>query len=171
MFSNPTVRLITAILVIGAAVVFALGQMWIATVVAFIVGGILLFMHFRLGPVFVALQALYRGNMSRAEDQLRKVKDPSKLPSGHRGYYHFVKAYLAMQQNRRDQAKEQFRLALDAGLKLNNDKAVAHISLADLYLVENNRKDAKRHLEIAQSYKHNQAVAKAIEEVKKRLRA
>ncbi len=170
MLSSPVVRLIAALLVLAAAIVFGLGGQWVPMTIALIVGGILIFMHFRLGPVFLALQHLYKGNIAKTEGYLGKVKDPEKLAASHRAYYHFCKGYITMQQNKRDEAREHFRKALDNGLRLGNDKAVAHVSLAQIYVQEHNKKEAERHLERAKSYKHNEAVTQAIEEVSKQLR-
>lgn len=169
MFSNPVIRLIAAILVLAAAVVFGLANQWVPMTVSLVIGGILVLMHFRLGPVMMALRYLYRGNIAKTKFYLKKVKDPDKLPASHRGYYHFCKGYLTMQQNRRDEAKAHFEKALDGGLRLGNDKAVAHVSLAQLYGQDRNRKEAKRHLEKAETFKYNKAVAQAIEQVKKQL--
>ena len=155
--------------VLASAIYLAYVGQWGTALLAGVLLVLLWYVHRRLGPVFMALRKLYKGNVAACEYHLATVKRPNKLPSIQKGYYHFCRGYIAMQRNERDDAVDAFTSALEHGLRLENDRAVAHVSLASLYQQRGTKAKARENLNAAKALKHNKVVAQAIADVERGL--
>lgn len=163
------VRIIAIVVTLAAGIFLLLYEEWLAGALALALTAYLAYVQFWLGPVVLALRYLYKGKVDHCERELSKVKKPHKLPGKLQGYYYFCQGYLHHHHHRQAAAAEAFAMALDKGLRMENDQAVAHVSIAHHEAMQGKKAQANKHLKAAKALKHNEAVAAAIRQVEQQL--
>ncbi|HTO16303.1 MAG TPA: hypothetical protein VLZ83_11055 [Edaphocola sp.] len=106
----------------------------------------LLWGYYNTGTVYLALNLLRKGKLEDAEEVLKFTKRPLRLPKGKRAYYNFILAYCAREKDDFTSAKEKFILALDDGLKSENERAISLLALADIALIDHDKEAAQNYM-------------------------
>lgn len=138
--------------------------------IALLVGGMLLgISYYRNGAIWLIFQKIKNNDYEAAAKLLRKIKDPERLPNNQRGYYYFCCGYLSLQKQDLAQAKVDFELALERGMRLKNDKAVANINLAYISYANSKRSAAKQYLTKARYFEPSKEIQEDIDKLEKQL--
>lgn len=113
-------------------------QVWRPT--AILAAAILLLLsHFLLGTVWMASQALYRGNIDRAERLLQQIKRPKWLLRRQRAYYYFAQGLVHLHRTRVDEGERALLQALEEGLPKSNERGMAFLNLAHIEIGRENK--------------------------------
>src|SRR5262245_36717986 len=78
---------------------------------------LLVYGHFRYGPVWLAFRSLQRGDLERAARLLSQVKRPSALSRETRAYFEFTSGVIESSRGRDETAEQHLRAALDHALR------------------------------------------------------
>lgn len=144
---TPIVRFALMVLCIVIAIVASVFNFKILLVLATLLSLSLLWGYYSLGTVYLALNRMRRNRLEEAESILNLTTKPQRLIKSRRGYYYFIKAFLAREKDDFSSAKNLFELALDEGISLEQDKAVALLSLADIAVINGNKEAARSYLQ------------------------
>lgn len=166
---TPSVRIIIGIFGLAIAWGFySLGYQEVALVmlssVVLIIWG-----YFRNGTVYLAFKQLKQKNFDKAEKSLAVIKYPHLLSKKQKSYYHFAKGFIELNKEHPDECYHQLKLALELGLRTENDTAVATLHMADIALGRKNYDEAKEYLLSLKSLKYKPELDDEIEKVQEEL--
>ncbi len=167
---TPAVRIILGIFGLAIAWEFyALGYQAIALVMltspVFMIWG-----YFRYGTVYLAFKQLKQKNFDNAEKLLAKINNPHLLSNKQKSYYHFAKGFIELNKEHLDECFHQLKLALELGLRTENDTAIATLHLADFELGRKNYDEAKKYLSSLKSLKYKPELEDEIDKVQEELK-
>ncbi|MDQ7949453.1 MAG: hypothetical protein REI78_12785 [Pedobacter sp.] len=103
----------------------------------------ILWSHFKYGSIVLASKYFKDKDYPRVAELLSEVQNPDRLAKNRRGYYEFMKAKLALENEDYEAAEYHYQIASRFPLGGKNDKAYVLINLANLAL---RKKDAERTL-------------------------
>lgn len=121
--------------------------------------------YYRNGTVWLALQQLQRQNYDKAEAFLNEIKQPERLAKTQQGYYHFVKAFVAMSRDDINTAETLFTKALELGVRTQTREALIYLHLADIRVVHKDKAGAEAHLQKLKSLKYRPSMQSFVDEV------
>lgn len=115
-------------------------------------GAILLWVtHFLFGSVWVAFNALKRGQIQKATNLINGIKRPEWLVKRNRAYYFFTKGLIDLQNKALESGEKNLLEALNIGLEKNTDLALINLNLAHIYYLRKKFDSARQHLQEAKS--------------------
>jgi hypothetical protein len=132
-----------------------------------VAGALLIYGHFRYGPVWLALRTARRGNMDRTRRLLAQVHNPRWLTSDQRAYFELTSALVAADRKDDHAAEKHLRLALDHRLRTENDRALLEVMLARILIERGTANEADEILARAAARGSRPEVARMIDELKR----
>ncbi len=108
--------------------------------------GISVLTIFRHERIIMALYHLRKQDLTKADEQLQKIKAPEKLVKGQEAYYYYLSGLISMQQKGIGKSEKLFVKALQLGLRLEEDQAVAKLNLAGINLSKRKKREAEQYL-------------------------
>ena len=139
------------------------GWLFLAAAASFAVG---LVVH---GPVMLAYQSVVTGDLKRAASLLSEIRDPSKLRSQDRAYFHWVSGHLAAAAGQHREAYQHFAAVLPSSLRTDHIRAATECALAEAALGLGDLPLARSHLEKARSLPFRSTLTPAIEALATRI--
>ena len=141
---------------------------------------LLIYGHFRHGPIVWALLALRQNNMAKAQSLVQSIKRPQWLSKRYKGYYFFISGLTELQQGsemqgtarteKLDQAIRCFNACLELNSQSKHEKAVVLLNLSHIYLSRGQRDKVKALRQDLEQLELNDLQIKAqIEELDKHL--
>ena len=163
MLPTP-VRLVLVIIALAAgALVLASGR-W-SGLVFLVAAGLLIWGHYRIGPVRRAYRALENDQHDRAARLIEQVGSPESLKDQDRAQYNYVVGILAGERGEMATAEKHLNLAISGPTAKPNDRAQVACYLAETALKYGDSETARRNLERAREIEHDPEVAKTIAEI------
>lgn len=134
-------------LVLGVVVTFTTGiaLSWIF----FLIGLILVFTHFFLGPLGLAQEFLEEGDLEGAETILNKIKYPGLLYKPIRSTYFFLKSIIASTRQDLDEAEDYMKKSVSLGAPMKEVQAQAFFQLGNISYQKSKLKEASSYLKRA----------------------
>ncbi|WP_299460206.1 hypothetical protein [uncultured Microscilla sp.] len=133
--------------------------LYIACIAVLVVG------YYRNGTVWLALQQLRRQKYDKANAYLSEIKQPERLAKSQKGYYYFIKAFVAMSKDDIHAAETLFNQALEFGVRTQNNEALVYLHLADIKVVHKDKAAAEAYLQKLQALKYRANLQSFINEV------
>ena len=112
-----------------------------------------IFDYFRSGTVWASFRYIRKGDFKSAEKHIKQTKKHKWLRVAHRASYHTVLGYIALHNNKLEDAATEFENSLSIGLKHVQDRLMAHLNLASIYHRLKKLNDAKNALTEAKKFK------------------
>lgn len=159
------VRILLVVAAVAAMVISLVYQNYPSLALYAACIGMLVVGYFRNGTVWLALQQLRRQQYDKAGQLLDEVKDPERLAKNQKGYYYFVRAFVAMSKDDITTAEGMFIQALKHGVRTQNNEALAYLHLADIKLVQKDKTLAGEYLQKIQARKYSPTLQGHIDEV------
>jgi len=157
-------RLTLVIFALGAATLLFASGRWTGTLFL-VVAGLLIWGHFRIGPVRRAYAALERGQLERAARLIGRAGPPERLREADRAHYHYVVGMLAGERGDMETAERSLDLALSGPKVTSNERAQVSCYLAELALGRGDLDAARRQLDRARAQTHDAEVERTIAEL------
>lgn len=132
----------------GGALIFYINALWLTVI------------HFILGHVWSAYNAMKKGDTTKAGKIINQTTFPQLLIPRNRAYYYFVKGMLHLQQKDLNLAKVDLNQAVSIGLYRPNDQALALLNVAHIHFVQKNTEESRRYMLQAQEIEHNDLMIK-----------
>ncbi len=148
MFSAKGRCIFMGLFALSAIALLFLRQYELA-VVGLLFFGFVIFTHYRHSSVLLASKHFKNKDYEQAEFYLDEVPNPDQLARSRRGYYEFMRANIALQEEDYDRAEMHFQLASRFPLGGANDKAFVLIHLANIALRKKDRERAQAYLDRA----------------------
>ena len=149
---NTRIRFLLVLLFLGLGIVFTFRDGFSASWYFYVAALLLFITHFVFGSVWAAFSKLRKGKLLEAEVLINQIKKPEWLAKPNRTYYHFIKGMIALQSKELAEGEKQLKIALDRGLKTNNDNAMAALNLAHICYVGKRQEEAKGFILKAKTY-------------------
>ncbi len=128
---SPKLRLfLIAFFFLFGIVTCFLNVKWTLPVVLFLTALILLFGHFRHGPMLSVLGNLRKGKIKKAQELIDTIKRPDWLSGRYKGYYYFAQSLLATFSQDIEKAESNAVKALEEGNLPDIEKGILYYNLA-----------------------------------------
>ena len=168
MFS-PTVRLILVIICLALAANFYFKEEYTYMVMMLVPAVLFIYGYFKYGTVYAATMELKKQNFAKAEKLINKVKYPERLGRSHKAYYHFSRGIIASEKEEWGKSISEFIMALDLGLRTQNDTAVVLLNLAHAEIERKNFTEAKHYLDRLKQINQSPMIKEEAESLSKRI--
>jgi len=168
MYSMLVRLVLILISVLLGAVELARGDVAVS-VLPFAAAAMLVWGHYRYGPVWLAFRKLRAGQAEKATHLLSQVRKPALLASQARAYYEWIKACLVLADGDLGTAESHLREALSHRLRTSNDRSTMEAQLADVMLRKGHRKEAEALIAQAKARKHKAEAARMLADVERSL--
>jgi hypothetical protein len=146
-------------------------QWWILGSIVTVLGGVLLYLWWRLNQIIQISDALMKNDLALARQKLAAVKNPEKLNPYSKTYYYFFEGMVNVSSNNFKEARQGFKNSLETNrFRTTDEKATAHIMLAQLDLRSRNLEGAKRHIREAKGLNPSEQVREQINTIVKQAR-
>ncbi len=166
---TPKIRIALIVLATIALVISFTSQNTPSALLYGIVCIALVIGYYRSGTVWLAYQQLRRQNYNKAITYLNLTKYPDKLAKSQKGYYYFIRGFVAMEEEQFEQAKNEFQQALEAGLRTQNDEAIAYLQLTDISLIYEDKTQAQDYLNTIKTLKYKPSLEEALDQIKEKM--
>jgi hypothetical protein len=104
---------------------------------------IVLLTYFRNENIIMALLAMRKQDLVKAEKAVNKIKNPEHLVKGQQAYYWFLRGILEGQKNSISVSEKHFKKALSLGLRMKQDQAMAKLNLAGIAMAKRRKREAE----------------------------
>lgn len=115
----------------------------------FLIGLILVFTHFFLGPLGLAQEYLENADLEGADKVLQKIKYPGLLYKPIRSTFYFLKSIVASTNQDLDSAEEYMKKSVNLGSPMKEVQAQAYFQLGTISYQKSNLKAADDYLKKA----------------------
>jgi tetratricopeptide (TPR) repeat protein len=140
------------------------------TAYLYLVGaGLLVWGHFRYGPVWLAFRALKKGDRERAANIIERIRHPDRLNRENTSFYYWIRGTLRTDSGDLDAAYRDLRKAAKGDLRTPSNKGVLYCQLADLAVLRREIDEAKNFLALAKAEKPGGHVFPMIEKIEQRI--
>lgn len=135
--------------------ILALGVMFTFTVgisiswLFFLIGLILVFIHYFVGPLSLAQDYLENADMEGADRVLQKIRFPRLLYKPIRSTYYFLKSIIASTNQDLDSAEDFMKKSVSLGAPMKEVQAQSFFQLGTIAYQKNNLKSASDYLKKA----------------------
>jgi len=163
MLPTP-VRLVLVVAALAAGTLVLASGRW-SGLVFLVAAGLLIWGHFRIGPVRMAYRALQSDQHERAARLIDKVEAPERLKDRERAQYNYVVGMLAGERGDMTTAEKHLDLAMSGPSAKPNDRAQVACYLAETALRYGDTANARRQLDRARGYEHDEDVDNTIAEI------
>lgn len=161
---------ILAVVTVGGLVMLGLGW-WIPGGIVTVLGGVLLFLWWRLYQILRISEAIGKEDFETAKALMAKIKNPEKLNDYSKTYFNFFKGLIDTKENRFKEAEAAFKRALEVNrFRAPDERATTHLMMAQLLLRKRNREGAKRQLQEARSFASNPQIQEQIKMIVRQAR-
>ncbi|MGY6562059.1 MAG: DUF2892 domain-containing protein [Luteibaculaceae bacterium] len=104
---------------------------------------LVLLTFFRNENIIMALFALRKQDVEKAEKAVNRIKNPEHLLKGQQAYYWFLKGILEGQKQSVTVSEKYFKKALSLGLRMKQDQAMAKLNLAGIAMAKRRKREAE----------------------------
>jgi len=163
MLPTPVRLVLVIVALVAGAAVLASGR-W-SGLVFLVAAGLLIWGHYRVGPVRLAYRALENDQHERAARLIAKVDSPESLRDHDRAQFNYVVGILAGERGDTTTAEKHLNLAMSGPSAKPNDRAQVACYLAETALKYGDSETARRHLDRTREIEHDPEVAKTIAEI------
>lgn len=111
---------------------------------------ILVFSHFKHGPILSILLALKKGNISKAQQLLESIQRPQWLNKRYLSYYYFAKALLASHKQDANEAIQFSEKAIASPYLQEHEKSMLRYNLSRSYFEQKDFTASRKQLEMIQ---------------------
>lgn len=111
---------------------------------------ILIFSHFKHGPILSILLALKKGNISKAQQLVESIQRPQWLNKRYLSYYYFAKALLASHKQDAIEAIQFSEKAIASPYLQEHEKSMLHYNISRSYFEQKDFAASKEQLELIQ---------------------
>lgn len=125
--------------------------------------------YFKSGTVYLSFKYLSNGDYGKAEDRLKQTKNPEWLSKTQKSYYHFCWGFILANKQELSKSVEQFLLALQLGLRTENDKTIVLHQLAEIEFAQKNYSRSQDYLNQAKQLEYKPLVKSEIDKLQKQL--
>lgn len=147
LFLKYRLHLGIVLLLLGVVFTFTVGISisWLF----FLVGLILIFIHFFIGPLGLAQEYLESADLEGADKVLQKIKFPGLLYKPIRSTYYFLKSIIASTNQDLDGAESFMKKSVSLGAPMKEVQAQSYFQLGTISYQKNNLKEASEYLKKA----------------------
>jgi tetratricopeptide (TPR) repeat protein len=141
-------RLILAIALIGIGIWITIAMkhgIWVSWIF-FLVAIFMVVAHFMLGPITLIQKQIEDGDVEGAQALLARIKYPNLLYKPVRSIYFMFKSNLSTMNENYEDAEDEIRKSLAAGIGDKNSEGAAHLQLGMIALKKGNKKEAYENL-------------------------
>jgi hypothetical protein len=168
---SPKILLYILIAFTVLGVILLAFQWWILGSIVTVLGGVLMFLWWRLNQILQISEALSKNDIALARQKLDSVKNPEKLNAYSKTYYYFFEGMVNIQSNKFKEARQGFKTSLETNrFRSPDEKATAHMMLAQLDLRNRNLEGAKRHIRDAKALNPGEQIREQINTIVKQAR-
>jgi hypothetical protein len=111
-----------------------------------IISVLILVRYFLLGTIGATARIMQGGDMAAAEKMLNYTYKPQWLQMGMHAMYYFMKASIAMQKQKLNEAEPLFLKSLSLGVPDKDSQSMAYLSLAGIAMRKQNKNLAKEYM-------------------------
>ena len=115
----------------------------------YLIGAILIFGHFFLGPLRLIQEHLESGNVEAAEKVINSIKYPNLLYKPIRSVYYTLKGNLAMMKQDFDSAEVNMKKGLSLGMPMKEAEGASMLQMGMLAMQKNDMKQAESDIRAA----------------------
>jgi hypothetical protein len=168
---NPKILLAILVAIVLIGVTLLAFQWWITGGIITVIGGVLMFLWWRMNQLLDISQALANQDLPLARTKLDAVKNPEKLNPYSKTYYYYFLGMLETYSNNFKPARQAFKVALETNrFRAVDEKASVLVMMAQLDLRTRNNEGAKRFLREAKALEPSQQVKEQINSIVKQAR-
>jgi len=153
-------------ILIAASTIFGLAQIlrgeFYSGALFLMAAALLIYGHFRAGPVWLIFRQLKRDEIGKAERLLNTIKNPELLAKQQRAYYWFSKALIEDNKSNFEQAEFSYDEALRLGLRTSNDTSIAWLKLAHISYRLGRYEEAETRVQQASKLTHHEGLDEEI---------
>jgi len=133
-----------ALIALGLWLGFAV-TWWVAWI-PLLVGALMIFAHFFIGPMSLLQGYIEAGDMEGAQKMLDKVKYPNLLYKPLRSSYYMLRANISKMTDDLDKAEADLRKSLENGMPEKEYEGTVYLQLGGIAMRKNNIKEAYENL-------------------------
>jgi tetratricopeptide (TPR) repeat protein len=138
--------LAVAVIALGLYITFAVKHgLWVSWIF-FLIAILMVVAHFMIGPITLIQKHVEDGDIDGAQDLLKRVKYPNLLYKPIRSAYYMLKSNFSTMNENFDDAEEDIRKGLEAGIDDKSVQGGAYLQLGMIAMKKGNKKDAYEHL-------------------------
>src|SRR5690606_16410225 len=155
---TPILRIILVVFSVVLATFFFSREDYVNMSLALIGAGFFIYGYFKYGTVYVAFQQLKKDNLRKAEELISTIKNPKILSKGQKSYYYFTTGIIALEKKEFDKSHSDLTLALEIGLRTENDKSIVLLNLANIEFLRKNYDKSIEYIRKVRQFKLNPLV-------------
>lgn len=138
--------LAVAVLALGLYITLAVKHgLWVSWIF-FLIAILMVVAHFMIGPITLIQKHVEDGDIDGAQDLLKRVKYPNLLYKPIRSAYYMLKSNFSTMNENFDEAEEDIRKGLEAGIDDKSVQGGAYLQLGMIAMKKGNKKEAYEHL-------------------------
>jgi tetratricopeptide (TPR) repeat protein len=138
--------LAVAVIALGLYITFAVKHgLWVSWIF-FLIAILMVVAHFMIGPITLIQKHVEDGDIDGAQDLLKRVKYPNLLYKPIRSAYYMLKSNFSTMNENFDDAEEDIRKGLEAGIDDKSVQGGAYLQLGMIAMKKGNKKEAYEHL-------------------------
>ncbi len=138
--------LAVAVLALGLYITLAVKHgLWVSWIF-FLIAILMVVAHFMIGPITLIQKHVEDGDIDGAQDLLKRVKYPNLLYKPIRSAYYMLKSNFSTMNENFDDAEEDIRKGLEAGIDDKSVQGGAYLQLGMIAMKKGNKKEAYEHL-------------------------
>lgn len=146
-------------------------QWWILGGIITVIGGVLLYLWWRLNQILQISDALAKNDMEAARRSLAAVRNPEKLNPYSKTYYYFFEGMVELQSGNMKGARNGFKTSLETNrFRSVDERATALVMLAQIDLRSRNTEGARRNLREARALEPGPQIREQINLIVKQAR-
>lgn len=162
-------RIIIIIIFLVLGCVFMLNRSFLNGAFMLIGALILIYCHFRYGTVWRAFQSIKKNEYDKAKKELLQIKKPELLANSQKGYYYWSLGLIKLFENELDASEKFIRIALDIGVRTENDKTLIKLTQSEIYLKRGQLEEARKIFNEAKSTSHKPRLDEYLKEYENEL--
>jgi len=139
-------RIPVAIALIALGLWLGFAVTWWVAWIPLLVGALMIFAHFFIGPMSLLQGYIEAGDMEGAQKMLDKVKYPNLLYKPLRSSYYMLRANMSKMTDDLDKAEADLRKSLENGMPEKEYEGTVYLQLGDIAMRKNNIKEAYENL-------------------------
>ena len=148
---TPEIRVLLFVLSLALAYYSYSVKLYFPMFLAISSGGLFVYGYYKYGTVYLAFRKIKKGEYSKAEMLLGKIKNPKTLIKQHKSYY-YSKGLIALNGKKWDNSFCDLNKALKLGLRTKNDTSILLLCLAQVELERKNPEQAQEYLKKAKGF-------------------
>lgn len=139
-------RIPLAVLLIALGFLIGFQVTWWIAWLPFLIGALMIFAHFFIGPMSLIQGYMEAGDMEGAQKLLDKVKYPNLLYKPLRSTYYMFRANISGMGDDLDKAEADLRKSLESGMPEKEYEGAVYLQLATIALKKGNNREGFENL-------------------------